>query len=69
MKKIKEKLTSNRGDNNTISQILWIVLTVVLVITVGRAIYNAVNKKGEKAANCIENSNTVFKGTDNEDCK
>lgn len=72
LKKIKNKfinkVKSNRGDSNSISQILWITLTVVLVLVVGGVIYNAVSKQASKASDCITNANIVFTGNSSNNC-
>jgi hypothetical protein len=58
------RINSDRADSTSVSMILWIVFTVVLVITVGGIIFNAVKNKGTSVGNCISNSNTVFGGGD-----
>jgi hypothetical protein len=63
MNVIKNRISSDRGDSNTISIILWIVFTVVLVIAVGKIIFDAVKARGDKVAACIKNSNNVFTTT------
>lgn len=60
---MKSRIASERGDSNTVSQLLWIVMAVVLVITVGSVIYKAVVAKGKDVAKCIEDSNMIFGGT------
>lgn len=57
------RVNSDRADSNSVSMILWIVFTVVLVITVGGLIFNAVKKKGQSVADCINDSNSVFGGS------
>lgn len=54
------RVNSDRADSNSVSMILWIVLTVVLVLTVGGIIFNAVKKKGDAVGKCIEKSDTLF---------
>jgi hypothetical protein len=53
------RINSDRADSTSVSMILWIVFTVVLVITVGGIIFNAVKAKGTSVGNCISNSNTL----------
>lgn len=62
------RISDDRGDNNTISNLLWIVLAVVTVFAVGKIIYDAVKKKGEDVAKCINDSNDIFGGA-SKDCK
>lgn len=67
--KIRSRFNDDTAESLTISQILWIVFTVVLVLFVGGLIYKAVSSKGEAIANCLDNSNTLFQTTDkNPDC-
>lgn len=55
------RVNSDRADSNSVSMILWIVFTVVLVITVGGIIYKAVSDKGNAVGKCIQASGTSFK--------
>lgn len=61
---MKEKLTrrmnSDTAESLTVSQILWIVFTVVLVLFVGQLLYKAISSKGAAVADCIDQSNTLF---------
>lgn len=57
-----ERINSDRGDSLTISQILWIVFVVLLVMIVGNKIFAAVSRKGTDVANCIDNSDQVIVG-------
>lgn len=66
--RLKNRMNSNTAESLTISQILWIVFTVVLVLFVGRLIYNAVSAKGQSVAECIEKSNTLFNTSNADDC-
>jgi hypothetical protein len=61
------RINSDRADSTSVSMILWIVFTVVLVITVGGIIFNAVKAKGTNVGNCISKSNTLF-GANATDC-
>jgi hypothetical protein len=58
------RINSDRADSTSVSMILWIVFTVVLVITVGGIIFNAVKTKGTSVGNCISQSNTLFGSQD-----
>lgn len=66
--KLKERFSDDRGDSNTVSQLLWIVGAVVVVGAVGSLVYQGVKNKGEKMKECLENSNNLFTGTDGENC-
>ena len=54
------RINSDRADSTSVSMILWIVFTVVLVITVGGIIYKAVWGRADGARNYINNSSGVF---------
>lgn len=58
--RFKNRMNSDSAESLTISQILWIVFTVVLVLFIGQLLYKAISKKGAAVADCIENSNTLF---------
>ena len=60
------RVNSDRADSNSVSMILWIVLTVVLVITVGGIIFNAVRRKGMAVGECIDKSDYLFTGRNDE---
>ena len=66
---LKERFMSNSdiADSTSVSMILWIVFTVVLVITVGPILFDAVFQKGRSAKNCITNSPWLFNDGDT-DC-
>lgn len=53
MKMIKERMMSNRGDNSSISNLLWISLAVIVAIGVGALIITAVKPKAEAVATDI----------------
>lgn len=61
--KFNSRLNSDRGDSNTVSQMLWISMAVVLVIFVGGLIFQAVSSKGQQVADCIKDSNVIFKSS------
>lgn len=58
---IKNRISSDRADSLTVSQILWITFAVVLVIAVGGMVYQAIARKGTQVADCINNSHLIFK--------
>ena len=61
LNRFKNRLSSNRGDSNSVSSLLWIALAVLIVITVGKVLYDALNKKGQEFGNSIKNSDkTLF---------
>ena len=57
----KCRVESDRADSGTVSQILWIALTVVLVIGVATIIGRAINKKGVEVSETIDGADTKFK--------
>lgn len=64
MDRIKNRMNSDTAESLTISQILWIVFTVVIVLAVGSVILKAVTNKGKTVADCINQSNTMFDKVD-----
>lgn len=54
--KIKDRLSSNRGDSNSVSSLLWIALAVVIVIAVGKILYDALVSKGNDIGESIKKS-------------
>lgn len=54
------RLNSDRADSLSVSQILWIAFVVVLVLTVGVVIMNAIRNKANQTADCINKSNNTF---------
>ena len=63
MNYVKERISSDRGDSMTVSQMLWITFTVVLVIMVGQKVYTSIKKKSDQMADCIDKSDVIFSGT------
>ena len=59
---IKNRISSDSADSNTISMILWISLAVVLVLAVGSIIYNAVSNKANEIGNDIQNAEADWRG-------
>lgn len=66
--RFKNRMNSDSAESLTVSQILWIVFTVVLVLYVGQLLYKAISEKGMGVANCLENSNTLFESVSGTDC-
>ena len=67
-KNFSSRFNDDTAESLTISQILWIVFTVVLVMAVGTVIMNAVTRKGEAVGKCIEKSNALFDGVADPKC-
>lgn len=62
------RINSDSAESLTVSQILWIVFTVVLVLYVGQLIYQAVSQKGRAIADCLNDSNALFQGSAEQGC-
>lgn len=62
LENIKNRISSDSADSNTISMILWISLAVVLVLAVGSIIYNAVSNKATEIGNDIQNAEADWQG-------
>ena len=59
--KIKDRLSSNRGDSNSVSALLWIALAVVIIVAVGKILYDAITSKGNDIGQSIKKSDkTLF---------
>lgn len=54
------RLSSDRADSLSVSQILWIAFVVVLVLSAGALIMKAIYNKTQQTADCINNSNNTF---------
>lgn len=67
-KNFSSRFNDDTAESLTISQILWIVFTVVLVLFVGKLIFDAVSKKGKAVSDCIQNSNTLFSNNTKDTC-
>ena len=63
------RVNSDSAESLTISQILWIVFTVVLVLAVGTLLLNAIRSKGRKIAECINQSTTLFHDAKDKTCR
>lgn len=60
IKKCKSRISDDSGAAVTVENLLWIVLSVLIVLLVGGIIYKAVKKKSEQTAECIEKSNDLI---------
>lgn len=67
-KNFSSRFNDDTAESLTISQILWIVFTVVLVMAVGTVIMKAITDKGKTVGDCIANSNNLFGGTADPKC-
>ena len=67
-KNFSSRFNDDTAESLTISQILWIVFTVVLVTVVGTYIMKAITQKGNDVAGCIRNSNNLFGGSADPKC-
>lgn len=61
-KNFSSRFNDDTAESLTISQILWIVFAVVLVMAVGTVIMKAITAKGTAIGKCIDSSNTLFDG-------
>lgn len=67
-KNFSSRFNDDTAESLTISQILWIVFTVVAVMAVGTIIMKAITDKGKAVGECINNSNNLFDGTADPKC-
>ena len=67
-KNFSSRFNDDTAESLTVSQILWIVFTVALVLVVGKVIFDAVSQKGKIVGDCITNSNNLFGGTADPKC-
>ena len=67
-KNFSSRFNDDTAESLTISQILWIVFTVVAVMAVGTIIMKAITDKGKAVGECINNSNNLFGGTADPKC-
>lgn len=49
----EENIDSDRADSISVSQIMWITLAVVIVLGVGKIIYNGLTTKAQTTSNQI----------------
>ena len=45
---IKTRISSDRADSNTISQIVWVSIAITIVIGIGGLLYNTIIRKGNQ---------------------
>jgi hypothetical protein len=62
LRNIQNRLNSNRADSNTVSIIVWISITVLLVLAVGKEISKAVLDKGKEISKDINDAGTIVTG-------
>ena len=63
---IKTRISSDRADSNTISQIVWVSIAITIVIGIGGLLYNTIMTKGNQITNDINNAdNKVIKNQPN----
>ena len=67
-KNFSSRFNDDTAESLTISQILWIVFTVVLVMAVGKFLMDAITQKGKDVGDCIADSNNLFGGTADPNC-
>ena len=53
---IKTRISSDRADSNTISQIVWVSIAITIVIGIGGLLYNTIMTKGNQITNDINNA-------------
>lgn len=57
---ITQRFNSDSGESVSVSQLLWIMMAVIIVIGIGGFIYSAMKTKAGKTAECINNANTYI---------
>ena len=63
---IKTRISSDRADSNTISQIVWVSIAITIVIGIGGLLYKTIMTKGNQITNDINNAdNKVIKNQPN----
>lgn len=65
---VMNRINSDSAESLTVSQMLWIVFTVVLVLYVGQLLYQAISQKGKSIADCLNDSNNLFQTSGKQDC-
>ena len=60
---IKQRFNSDSGESVSVSQLLWIMMAVIIVIGIGGFIYSVMKTKAQKTADCIDRANTYINGT------
>lgn len=65
---LTERISSDTAESLTISQIVWIVFTIVVVLAITQKIYPAIVGKGDGVKSCINQSNTLFTAKNSTEC-
>ena len=55
---IKTRISSDRADSNTISQIVWVSIAITIVIGIGGLLYNTIMDKGKAITTDINNADS-----------
>ena len=55
---IKTRISSDRADSNTISQIVWVSIAITIVIGIGGLLYNTIMTKGNAITADINNADS-----------
>ena len=55
---IKTRISSDRADSNTISQIAWVSITITIVIGICGLLYNTIMTKGKSITDDINNADS-----------
>lgn len=61
--RLTQRMSSDTAESLTISQIVWIVFTIVVVLAITQKLYPAITGKGDAIKDCINQSNTLFDKT------
>ena len=55
---IKTRISSDRADSNTISQIVWVSIAITIVIGIGGLLYKTIIDKGNQITKDINNADS-----------
>lgn len=55
---IKTRISSDRADSNTISQIVWVSIAITIIIGIGGLLYKTIMTKGNQITNDINNADS-----------
>ena len=55
---IKTRISSDRADSNTISQIVWVSIAITIVIGIGGLLYKTIMTKGNQITTDINNADS-----------
>ena len=55
---IKTRISSDRADSNTISQIVWVSIAITIVIGIGGLLYKTIMDKGKAITDDINNADS-----------